>query len=72
MSETSVSRRAGLPETGQVVVTNNSMAASGDRSSPVGCTPAMSTSGSRSGSASSGTGTAPHGAQWMIGMGGPQ
>ena len=53
-----VSRFAALPQQGQVVFTQSSMAASGDSPVPVGSY--LSTSGRSNGSWSSGTATGPH------------
>jgi hypothetical protein len=64
----SVSRWAGPPHFGQVVLTNSGTRASGD--SPVGVKSAFS--GSSTGSWSSGMGTSPQFAQVTIGIGQPQ
>ena len=55
VSIVSVSRRAGAPQIGHVVFTQSSAAASGERP----CGAKSSTSGSRTGRSSSGTGTMP-------------
>ena len=68
MSMVSVSRRPSPPHCGHEARTNASFRASGD--SPVGLNSASS--GSSTGNSASGTGTAPHVGQWMIGMGVPQ
>ncbi len=63
----SVSRRAGLPHCGQGQFKNSGCLLSGlPEPSGTRC------SGSTTGNCSSGTGTAPHAAQWTIGMGVPQ
>src|SRR6266508_35333 len=61
LSQTSVSRRAGPPHVGQLVVTNSGTSASGDE--PVARGVQSVIGGSSTGSASSGTGTVPHVAQ---------
>src|SRR5215470_10329689 len=67
----SVSRFAGPPQLGHCVLTQSSIAASGDSPVPVGWY--RSTSGKRTGKSSSGTGTKPQLIeQWTIGMGSPQ
>src|SRR5262249_12969800 len=63
----SVSRRAGPPHFGQVVLTNAACSASGD---PVVLK--FRSAGSSTGSCSSGTGAMPHCGQWMNGIGVPQ
>ena len=68
VSSVSVSRRAGLPQTGQVAASHCSWCCSGD--TPVG---AKSTcSGNVTGSSDSGTGCAPCSSQYTIGIGAPQ
>ena len=68
VSIVSVSRSAGPPQVGQVVLTQSSAAASGER--PFGATSVMS--GRTTGSWSSGTATSPQAGQWTIGIGQPQ
>jgi hypothetical protein len=70
VSDTSVSRRPGPAQAGQVVWTNSGTDASGERPLPVGRKSA--TAGSRTGRSRSGTGTGPQSSQCTIGMGGPQ
>jgi hypothetical protein len=68
VSIVSVSRRAGLPHFGHVVLTNEATRASGDPPRPVNST----SRGSSTGSWSYGTGTAPSVSQCTIGIGVPQ
>ena len=70
MSSTSVSRRAGPPQPGQVVCTKPGTVASGDRPVPAGRKSSMS--GSTTGSSDSGTGCSPQASQYTIGIGEPQ
>ena len=70
MSIVSVSRLAGPPHFGQVVLTQSSAAASGE--TPRGFRSWPRRSGSSTGSWSSGTGTSPSTSQWTIGIGQPQ
>ncbi len=70
VSMVSVSRLAGPAHLGHGVFTQSSRASSGF---PVFLSAQWSsTSGRRTGSCSSGTGTAPHESQWTMGMGVPQ
>ena len=64
----SVSRRAGPPHLGHVVLTNSGTCASGE---PRVCV-MVTLSGSRTGRSFSGTGTMPSFAQYTIGIGVPQ
>ena len=68
VSIVSVSRTAGPPQTGQVVLRKPSWCLSGD--SPVGRN--STSSGASTGSWSSGTGTMPWSGQYTTGMGQPQ
>ena len=68
----SVSRCAGPPHCGQVVLTNSGILASGLRPSPRGSNAPVGSGGRRTGSCSSGTGTIPHTGQCTIGIGAPQ
>ena len=70
MSIVSVSRRAGSPHLGHVVVTQSVAPPSGDV--PFGLRSRPSAGGRVTGSWSSGTGTSPHDGQCTIGMGVPQ
>ena len=67
VSMVSVSRRAALPQRGQLQSRNARCFASG-LPEPSG----TRSSGSTTGRSRSGTGTAPQSAQWMIGIGVPQ
>ena len=67
VSIVSVSRRAGLPHTGQLQARKSSRLFSG-LPLPSG----TQSSGSTTGRSFSGTGTAPCSPQWMMGMGVPQ
>ena len=71
MSIVSVSRLAAPPHFGQATLTQSAAAASGETPRGARSAPRRS-SGSRTGSWSSGTGTSPHDGQWMIGIGVPQ
>src|SRR5688500_14420416 len=66
----SVSRSAGPPHVGQVVLTHSAARASGERPEPSGVKSTIS--GSSTGSCSSGIGTSPCVGQKTIGMGAPQ
>ena len=68
VSIVSVSRRAGFPQRGHVVFTNEGTCARGEPPRPVNST----SRGSTIGSSSYGTGTWPHDSQYTIGMGVPQ
>jgi hypothetical protein len=68
VSIVSVSRRAAPPHAGQVVLTQSSAAASGERP----CGAYSSTSGSSTGRSDSGTGTMPQPSQKTTGIGQPQ
>ena len=70
MSIVSVSRVAGPPQVGQVVVTQSVAAPSGEV--PLGARSSPAASGSSTGSWSSGTATSPWSGQWTIGIGVPQ
>ena len=67
VSKVSVSRSAGPPQPGQVVLRHSGSALIGE-AMPVKAT----SSGSTTGSWSSGTGTAPHFSQYTTGIGQPQ
>ena len=67
VSIVSVSRRAGLPHDGQSTFRKAARLFSG-LPEPSG----IRSSGSTTGRSASGTGTTPHAAQWMIGIGVPQ
>ena len=67
VSIVSVSRRDGLPQTGQGTFRKSARLFSG-LPLPSG----MQSSGSTTGRSRSGTGTAPWSSQWMIGIGVPQ
>ncbi len=71
MSMVSVSRVACPPHAGHATVTQSDAAASGLLPLGASCSPRRS-SGSRTGSWSSGTGTSPHEGQCTMGMGAPQ
>ena len=68
VSIVSVSRRAGLPHVGHVDVQEVVALVRAGCRVPSG----TQSSGSTTGRSFSGTGTAPHASQWMIGIGVPQ
>ena len=70
MSIVSVSRMAAPPHVGQTTLTQSVAPPSGEV--PLGLRSSSAAGGSSTGSWSSGTGTSPHAAQLMIGIGVPQ